>query len=407
MNSFHFELETGNLYAAQGPIERAEAGEGPPNLVQLYGAGKLLLAEAVILEQKPEDGGIVPLPALLDVKKYGAIEPDAYEHLDTEAWTRDDYICYGRWLDGVTRQPGQVTSNLTLQVIRQACYLGIGSSEGKLYNGERFGSVSAFYAAVEAVPEHRRYAYDSWTAQQKADYAERVFLDLLQENEGRTSYVGLNAEINRRAKAGLGPSCKVYSRDGTTPIRAMTMNGYVDVLSMKPEDYKQWGLNFMRANGGRAPTKEAVALLSRTKRAPSVTKFEHIFNWDDYVAEVKDRYNQQLMDGMRPRLCAIQQEVADRELPADILKGVSLEDVVAVRAKWLLVNELFRSLDRSHKKVIARHVSVDQLREVIADTGSVDDDDIEHAAVIAGVKEDLWPEEEFMPYLKVPEELLA
>jgi hypothetical protein len=412
MSKFHFELSTGNLYTDQGRMDAVEAGKGAPNLIQLLAAGKLFVANAAILEQPPEDSGVVPLRTILNVNQYGAVESDAYEHIDVDAWGRDDYISYGRWLHNATRLPRQPKgmSQLTQVVLRQAYYLGIGAPDARIGRKNRFGNLANFREAVGVIPAHKRNLFDSWDDQKLADHTETVFLELLEESGGTTGYVDLNAEIDRRAKKGPWPSTEVFRRDGGWPMKYMALNGYADVLSMGSKEYVDWGVNFRLANDGKLPTQEAIEFLSKTRRAPSWSKFLDMFRWADYLAEVDVAYDERKQQNGEQGMEVVRQELESGELPDYLVQGVPPEEAIVRRAKWRVVNELFPQLPVAHKRVIAEHVAPSELEKVLLYTGKpcMEGEDVQFAAAHVGVAEDLWPSEENkpFPYLKVPEKLL-
>jgi|GEM_PF-4501369 len=410
MSSFHFELTTGGLYADQERVDQAATGEGPPNLVQLLEVGKLFVVNAAILEQKPAETGIVPLKTILDVNKYGAVEADAYDRLDVDDWNMDDYVQYGLWLHDVTRHANQRknVSQVTQVVLRQAHYMGIGAPEARITRKTRFGSLPKFREALGVVPAHKKDLFKGWSDQQLADHAESVFLKLLDKSDGSTGNVDLNAEIDRQAKRGPWPSCDIFRRDGRWPMKYMVLNGYVDVLSMGPKDYVDWGVNFRLANDGKPPTAQALQLLSKTRRAPSLGSFERNFHWGDYISEVDTAYEERKKQDRSDKMVAICQEATAGKLPAELVKDIEPEEAIIRRAKWHLVNELFPQLELAHKRVIAQSVAVDELEAVLVYTGDVDEFDIKDAATKVGVIEDLWPTDENrpFPYLRVPEGLL-
>lgn len=409
LTNFRFELETGNLATSQGSFNRVEAGKAPPNLIQLHEAGKIFVAETAVLRRPIEESGIVPLHDILSVHEYGEVESEAYERLDTNSWDIAAYIAYGRWLDRVIRAPKQQLSPISQAVLRQAYYLGIGPNEARIPRAKRFGSMPNFYKAIGVVQERKRNVFSEWTDDQLGDYAERVLLELLEENGGETGYVDLNAEIDRRAKEGPFPSCEIFRRDGAYPMKYLVQKGYVDVLSMQPDDYVQWGVNFRLANDGRLPTEQAIKILSKTRRAPSYSKFLEMFRWGEYLERLNETYEARQRMDITKETIKVRLEVRKGNLPDFILEGAPGE-VRARRAKWLLVNELFPDLAEAHKRVITRFVAVDELKEVLLDTGKecMHAEDINFAATHAGVAEDLWPEEPKppYPYLRVPEELL-
>jgi hypothetical protein len=189
-------------------------------------------------------------------------------------------------------------------------------------------------------------------------------------------------------------------------MKFMALNGYADVRSMEPADYVAWGVRFAEANDGRLPSREAINLLAKTRRAPGADNFLSRFRWQTFLSEVREAREEQQLEAIKQRLPAILQEIDAGVLPRDIFQGTTAEGFIGVRAKWLLVDGLLPKLDRSHKRVIAQHVPVDKLKDVLRYTGHVDESDIDNAATEMGVKEDLWPTVK-EPYLRVPEELLA
>lgn len=409
--TIQFELSSGTFYAGNDYISLIEAGQGPLNLNQLFKMGKLLVGDSAILEPDPNatPQDIIPLPELLLDSKHQHHQKIAdadYGRLDVSEWTPDDYLEYGRWLDSFTRTTDSLTTRLSQEMLKRAYRLCAGPSIGQIGRADsRFKPVTAYYTALEIVPQLN--AYVSWKPQDFANYVEGIFVELLEATNGEQgAMVPLNEEVDRRAKLGLGPSVEVLRKHGGYPMQHMVLNGYVDVENMTLDDYVKWGVRFMKANDGKPPTRDAINLLSRTRRAPNANTVLKKFRWGVFLSKVGASYVQQRGAAIVRRVPAINQEMMNGKLPPDILHDIPAEKIITVRATWLLVNRLLPCLAPAHKRVIARHVEPSELIEVLKYTGDINDDDITESAANLGIVQDLWPPIK-EPYLRVPEELLA
>jgi hypothetical protein len=416
-NNLQFELSTGILYADQAYVDRVEDGKAPRNLIQLLAMGKLLVGATTELGQEDAGNGlIVPLPEILRSEQYEGLDTSPYGRLDVSDWDMDNYVDYGRWLDGLTKDPRQAKTGLSREVITRAYHIGVGPSVGRIEHRERFGNITRYYHACEVLPTRGLYKYDGWDSQQLADYAEKVFLDLKSQAESRgevqSGYqLKLNEEIERRAHLGLGPALWIFKRnEGGGVMRFMALNGYADPKNMAPEDYKRLGIRFMRANGGRLPTPSAIDFLALSRRAPTShdvwTKFT---TWDDYLGQIQAAYYEaQTFD---QKLLVIKRELKDGTLPPFIIReGAPVMENITRRAKWRVVNELLPNLNPGYQQTIAEHESVSSFVMAIRfdSHSNFNTADIEEAAKKLNVYEDIWPEPEdaYMDYLRVPVELL-
>jgi len=414
-NIFQFELATGMLYADQAGIEQAETSNAPRNLVQLLELGRLALlypAEESRQTTGAADGEIVPLNEVLQSKNN--IGASDYERLDVSQWTRDDYIEYGRWLDSITKDPQQEKSSLTERIITRAYHLGIGPSRRHISDKDLYPKLSSYYRALGIQPKHEVHKYDSWSDQQLADYAESVFMDLQSESAERAGQPpSLAREVERRAQQGFGPSMSIFKRDGGSVMRFMALNGYADVRNMGPQDYVHLGVQFMAANNGKLPTREAIDFLSQSRRMPTSRAVRSKFRWTDYLEQVQAAYEKPGFYDLKEKLPIIKQELKDGTLPhaaiSDVTEEEALKHALNRRAKWLLVNELLPELDAEHKLAITRGINL-FFEALIRTRGNFSDADIEEVAARLDITEDLWPSRRkprpYMRYLRVPQELL-
>ena len=424
--SLQFDLSTGNFYASQVYVDQVEAAHSPLNLVQLLAMGKLLVDATCELGQDDASSDlIVPLVEVLKNEQYEDMDTSGYDILEVGAWNMDDYVDYGRWLDGLTRGPQQVKTGLSREVIKRAYRLGIGPSVGRIGHKQRFGNTTRFYEACEVLPNRGLYRYDDWRPQQLADYAEGVFLNLKNQaesqGENRSGYqLKLNAEIERRAQLGLGPALWIYKRhEGGGVMKFMTMNGYVDPKSMEPEDYISLGVRFMCANGGKPPTPSALDFLARSRRAPTSHDVWTKFTWDEYLGQTRAAYEKQEAVRkqviLKQKLVVIKQELEDGTLPRYIIKGKPTMEIIASRARWRLVGELLPNLNPGHKQAITLNEGSPNFVGAIRNHshGKLNVADIEETAMELNVYEDIWPQgmpgsnTNYMEYLRVPAELLG
>lgn len=410
MKDLQFELSTGSIYADQACMEQVEAGNAPRNLVQLAGLGRLTVWSAT--EEAGANPGTVALPDMLEGAQDGHIAEADYDRLDVGDWTRDDYIEYGQWLDGLVRDPGQTRSRLTVNVLNRGRDLGIGPGPGRIQRDDHFSTLSAYYRALPIVPSREMYRYDELTEEGLADYAEGVFVDLLNQRNGHTRRPRLSQEIARRARLGEGPGLQAFEMNGGSLREIMLSRGYyIDVRHLEPEDYVELGVKIRQANDGRQVTMKAIDFLAQTRRAPTSRSFQNKFRWDDYLGQVQIAYESPDPSGFREKLPVIKQELKDGALPLTLIEDAQEpEEVLARRAKWLLAGELLPGLNARQRQFIVKNIRT-AFEGVVRVRGNVSDADIQEAAVRLGVAEDLWPSrrepEPYMDYLKAPEELMG
>src|ERR1035441_103321 len=335
VNSFQFELVTGMLYTDQVGIQQAETGNAPRNLVQLLELGRLAIlypAEESHQTTGAAEGEIVPLNEVLLSKDYSNIGASDYDHLDVSQWTREDCIEYGRWLDSITKDPQHEKSSLTEQMIIRAHYLGIGPGKWHIKHKDLYPKISNYYRAIGIQPKHEVHKYDSWSDQKLADYAETVFLDLQSESAERAGKPpSLVREVEQRAQLGLGPSISIFRRDGGYVMRFMALNGYADVRNMGPQDYIHLGVQFMAANNGKLPTRDAIDFLSRSRRMPTSREVRSKFRWADYLKQVQAAYKQPDLYAIKQKLPIVKQELKDGTLPRFVIEGAEVPEVLGDR----------------------------------------------------------------------------
>lgn len=412
-NNLQFELSTGSLLADQACVNSVEAGHAPRNLAQLLAMGKLVVNAGNDSWQNGADNGeTVSLPEILQNEQYEGIKAPVYGRLDTSEWDMDDFLDYGRWLDSLTKDPQQVKTGLSREVIRRAYHIGIGPSNSRIERKERFGTITGYYHALEVLPNRGLYKYDEWSSQELADYAEGIFQDLRSQAEGQTGHsLRLNDEIERRAHLGLGPALWIFKRNGGGGVmKFMAMNGYADSKNMEPEDYIRLGARFMRANGGQPPTASAIDFLALSLRAPTSHAIWTKFSWTDYLGDAKAAYEEQeelRKQTQTQKLLAIRQELENGSLPHSVIKGAPAMELIARRARWQVLGKLIPNLNPELKQSIAQRADTADFIAAIRCRKFIESADIEQAAKSLDVHDDIWRDDAYMEYLRVPGELLG
>ncbi len=404
---FQFEFATGFVHTTPEWMARVEAGEAPRNLLQLRELGRLM-----VLGATAENQVLIPLKeVLLEPEHQTSIKASSNKLLSTRDWYRDDFINYGRWLDAITRDPGEEFSKVGMPIIKRAHKLGLGASDQAIRRSGRgtspFTSLPEFYEACDFIPIQHRYA--AITKEQLADYAEDVLLFVLSQPSKKDSeYRNLITELALRATNGEGPSINVFKRVGGSVMKVLESKGYIEIRNMQPRDYYRLGWRFKLTNGAD-PTPEAFDFLAKTKRTPLARHIQEKFGWDAYLKGVRADYEKEFGKVLRSEARKTKQDVTLNKLPAYVIDRNEPQDIVFRRAKWMLVNELLPKLDQSVKKLIVTCVDVPNLEMALSTISEVDKYDIRDAASNLKIVEDLWPTkpQAHWPYLKVPKELLS
>jgi hypothetical protein len=387
-------MNNGLLYASKKAVQELDDGVGPPNLLQLHQAGRVVVAQSAELCSGKE---ILPLNKLLLEPKTISAEYD-YQPLATNNWSKEDYIAYGRWLHRIVTPPQRKKSLLSANVIIAAQRLGIGAKLKRITYSTRFGTLTNYYHALRITPGYEAGRFDSFDDEDLADYVERVFIDL--QHDAKPGVV-LSQEIRRRAElGGLNPTKKILLTRGEGLKKLLAMRGYADTRNMNQKDFVLLGVKFAQANDGKMPGKAAFNILAKSWRAPSWgSVYARFSNGTEYVERVRAAYEAtETYD--RQRLQAVKLAVEEKGISPALFKGSQNRRITISRyKKWQVVDQLLPRLPSQRKIEIAQLQDPRVFRSVLRLSGVASDSQITETVSIYNQDGAVFEDTAFLSYL--------
>ena len=360
------------------------------------------------LQNKP-GSDLANLPALL----VEGLSPDypKRQHYKKERgskrWTKEECIEKGKFLVALLDEE---EVELDLNILDVASQLGLIASSSHLRSRWLFGSIDNFYQAIDLNKLRKPGRFASWSRQDFVDYINQIAVEL----DGKPT----KKDIWELIRSGLvGPSPRIIKNRFGTFSKALEFAGFPNIPTWEKEDYINWGVQYMKANSGLTPTCRLIDYLSRLRRGPSATTVAKYFgSLRSYQAAIRPAYSKDQRESEAERAKKLSQIETDKEsgnLPSVIFTVSDSEDELLTRvAKYRVVAELLPKLEPKTKLFIASRSLVNENGRGFVDLlmGAGKDlttGDIETTASYLGVFEDIWPMDEYMKTLRVPDNMLA
>lgn len=378
-------------------------------------AGKLALAH-YLAEAPVEPGNLHDLGELLRHPE-PALEKTAFEPLDTSQWSKDKLIEYGRWINRMVSPPETGTERqLNSDIIRHAHVLGVGPTRHALL--KHFDrKYSNFYLEIGVRGAHTVGTFRDWSLEDFTGYLRRV------GGERRPTMTVIDALAERDPTK---PRSE-YMRDRFRSIggfnKLQELAGYPVIRLWEREDFIEWGVKFMEANDGKLPTALAADFLSTQKRGPGGKSLYNNFgSLPSYQIKVIEAYysaKAQKEQERADKIAALKADLLADLVPIELFCPHTLvlpnldtasftQTDLAKYAKYKLLNYAFTTMAEQTKLKISGAPSTRQfIREARHNHPHVTVGDIEHAALILGFFDDLWPMDGHMQDLKLGNEYTA
>lgn len=361
-------------------------------------SGQLFIGAAVVdahIEAGGNPADVHQLSALLMNKPL--IEAGTYGLLDVEDWTREDYLIYGRWLIDIVKPAG---GDISANVIMQASRLGVGPTVKRFEAEKRFGTLSKFYVELGNNPHYTRGLFDDWSQSDYIDYASRV----------AESYGGKpTSEVFRQFSFDFeGPSPQIIRAKFGSIKSLLERIGYPNIESWDEADYVDWGVNLLLANDGKKLNRISLDYLSKMKRGPSARTIVNHFGYlSHYKKLVLDAYDIELArrnKHMQERLESIGSEIDDGTLPESLFwKVADVADQIQRFAQFKLARFLLPDLPQKVLVSIGSSNNASFISDIREQDPRLTGGQIETTAVNLGLFDDIWPFDDFMTRLKVPD----
>ncbi len=231
-----------------------------------------------------EHPGVAPIAELLVTPHFPYATGD-FEWPRGQTMSRDEYINYGRWVVTILDAlPPEQTIHLHLRAehLKRMHTLGLGPRYDLI--ASELGKISEIRRAIGVNPGDTINQYDDWSQADYVAYAAK----LAQEVRRRPT----RRDYTERYQAGEGPSYAAIARYAGGIRTLHELIGYPDITSWEDDNYIDWGIEVLRANGGldgEDLTSPILATLSKLKRGPSVSqiakRFLSIATFQDLVTE--------------------------------------------------------------------------------------------------------------------------
>lgn len=361
---------------------------------QVYTGGPAL-DEALEAGNHPAD--IFPLSEVL----LNTEIPLASENYHRKKYHTDQEILdYGSWISAFVKadSPKGWTTTATL---KRAGAMGLGPIASTI--SQRTGSMWAFRDAIGERGGWRKGAYADWTKKDFIEYGKRM--------SGREQKKPTVAQAQRWFKQGKGPS-ESYIRNTLGGFdHFQELLGFPNIDAWEEADYVDYGVRFMEANPGIVPTARRLDFLSRKKRGPSAKAAHNMFgstrNFQAVAKEAYDAKQEQQQLEIEIRIIDLKEEIASGVLPERLeeMEYETNKDFIVTCAKFKVAQRLLGIADREALGLAQLSVGsfVDGI--VYRSRGKIGPGTVETTALLMGVFDDIWPFDDHLEYLKLPERI--
>lgn len=376
--------------------------------------GRVVVGSVGIKAHKSLGGSMKELRPLRDLLRDPDLDASGYTYKqeDYDVLDNDDYILYGKWLSSVVGPSGDARA-LTFDILQRAHQLGVGPGTHRIEAGIRFGTVTNYQEKIGLKNIRWRHAFDEWTQQDCLKHLKKIGQQLKRRPTERDL-------LNRIRKGKKEPSPFIIGQKfkgrGIASI-AERATGYVNVKSWDNEDFINWGKKFMRANQGVIPTSRALDFLVNRGYGPSQSSIKRRFDGIlKYQAILNKEYEEEVAKieiDRKDKLEKIRAIAESDSRAAALFEDGAEEETLLIRyARYEVVNDLLGpnqtdsklSISLSGTKTLPAKNLVGQIRKV---NDAFTAGDIEYSALTHGVFDYLWPMDDYMTTLKIPDELLA
>jgi len=312
-----------------------------------------------------------------------------------DEWTGENIKKYGEWVLNLLQNSSieDVPHKPTRDVVRKLDRLGQGPSEYVI--SREHGSLSRFQRSLGFTGEWSRGAFSHWTT---ADYTKHIAT--LGNELGRKPRV---TDLRNAFRNNGGPSIDKIAEFGIGKLQELA--GYVNARTWEKEDFVDWGVRFMVANGGHELTLVALPALSAKGLAPGLTTiYKYFGSFVDFKAKVDGEYSvfSDESEQTRQANLSVAIKLSGEGLLGSDLGPNNVDAFLAQAARVRVAKELLPGLPISQYEEICREGRISNfVKRVVAKSNGIAAGDVEQAALILNVFDDLWPFKDMVSNLRI------
>lgn len=381
---YYFDTYCGYLIAGEEELQAHIDDGGNQNTI--YDLGELVCDTTIDLGEKVADGQPAP------------------------EWRDREYLLkFGRWINAMIKDYDDDAS-LNESVLKRAHHIGIGPSVYSFIHRRAFCSLGKFYKELGFNDTRRVKVFDDWSMEDFVKHIKNV--------GGKIGRRPSEKDIDKLfRKSTKYPSCDhITARFGKFRT-AVELAGYVVIHDWETEDYIAWGVKFMLANNGRRLTQHIEEILSPKKLGPSASqlgiKFGSLKKYHDIVQQAYEDDLQRREKDRSEKLFEINSRLREGSLPNELFVGADTEDEVLLRYSKFIVADFLLGENYKNTKLSISTEGNPTVRErgfvksLIYANNSITAGDIENAALFNHVFDYIWPMDEYMETLRIPNDKLS
>ena len=342
---------------------------------------------------------IQPLRDVLEQPE-ATVVPEAHTNrAEVDDWTKRDYISYGHWLAKQVCALPDGTPRITSPILRNAGILGIGPAIKRFEAESRFGSLSEYYAALDMNHLYQRNRFRHWTM---SDYVQ--YLHDVSEAEG-----GLRPTrqvLQAHALQGKGPTMGMITKaTGVTLMELQERIGFPVIHSWSEEDYIDWGVRFMTANDGKAPTARALDILSQRDRGPAAKtiflKFGAMSTYKEMVIARHEEAEIHRQKTLAENKALLAELTESGRIPAGLYEDQDIERSMARCAKYLVATTLLGHVPSHDLTHIAQTPPTRFVQRIQTHNAAISAGEVELTALEMGFYDAIWPMNHDLEHLRL------
>jgi hypothetical protein len=358
--------------------------------------------------EEVDPGNVIPLHDLLTMDQL-PLDTREITKQSPQNWSREDCIALGATTLELISHPAQSQRpSLTRDMLLRLHTLGLGPLPRSFIGTGRLFSTLDDYRAEIGAPltrkPHNRFA--KWSTQDYIDYAARLEADLQRKPK--------EIDYERRAKEDPeAPSYPIIRQAVKGGLRMLHEHlGYVNTRTWDPEDYIEFGVKFITANGQELLSYTGINALSARKRGPGYTSIIETFgSWAHYRKQVFKEYGVQAIRHAQEHDQKIKEYtrlIKTGVLPPEYA-NLPEDKLLVYGGRHKLLVQLAHSMGADRRKSTAEVYSMQRFVSILLtaeESRNLTIGRIELEASILGIYDDLWPMDQYKEHLKVtPEEV--
>jgi hypothetical protein len=317
-----------------------------------------------------------------------------FEKVDPKLWDRDCCLELGRLVVAAIERDGERRSMTRLHISRLEI---LGQAPGQKLFYEFFDNFSNFKREVGSPIRYDRVLYADWGINEVVQYAEQTKKEL-----GRLPII---ADYQQLFNEGRGPSFALIEARARGIRKLNDRLGYPDTKDWEKIDFVDWGVDVMSANPGNDFSLNLIDALAAEGRGPSQHTIKRCVRWSSLRKEVENEFQTRPEVKRQERTAKLRQYRSMIEQGTMPINSIAITDdeLLSVGARYAVIQDCAADLAVDRKLRICSVPPDRFVRYLRRSRPTLSAGDIELAAILLNLFDDIWPVDGSIEHLYVPQ----